>query len=481
MKQRVSSRPDFLYARIVQQIEQQIVRQVLKPGDKLPSVRTLSDEQGVSLSTAGKAYAELENRGLIEAKSKSGYYVRRIPERKLAGRSQRIQKQLEQASAAEMIATVHEHLAEADVLRLSLSTPPLSLLPQEKLNKSMMEALRNSTNAQLQYEQVPGNPELRRQIAKQAFNWGGRVTEQDVVTTQGCMEALVFCLRALTKPGDVVAIESPAYFGIFNIIHHMGLQVLEIPVDPDTGIDIDFLQKAMDTTDIRACLFVTSFSNPAGSCMPDARKKALVELLTAKKIPLIEDDIYGDLYFGEQRPRTCKSFDKEGWVLLCSSVSKSLAPGYRVGWCMPGRFKELFIRIKQMHTISSASPTQAAIAHFFATGRYDLHMRRLRKALQTQCRQYTDAILRYFPAGTKPSRPKGGYTLWIEMDTGINAIDVYQRAIAQKISIAPGQLFSTDGRYTHCLRISFGQPYDKAVDEGLRTLGNIVQTIFRQL
>ncbi|HTD41708.1 MAG TPA: PLP-dependent aminotransferase family protein [Mucilaginibacter sp.] len=471
-----SSDEDFLYAGIAQRIETQIRQDLLKSGDKLPSVRALSLEQGISISTAYRAYVELENMGLIEARPKSGYYVKYSPARvtklpeikppvKISG----------QSTVEQMIAAVFQNMPEEDILRLSRSAPPTNLLPLARLNKSMMEAIRKSASGNVNYENLQGNISLRKQVAKNAFNWGGRITEHDIVTTQGCMEALVFCLRALTKPGDTVAIESPTYFGIFNVMLSLGLKVLEIPVDPDTGADIEYLERAMHEVEVKVCLFVTNFGNPVGSCMPDDQKKQLVDLVTAKQIPLIEDDIYGEIYFGKKRPRTCKSFDTDGWVILCSSVSKSLAPGYRVGWCIPGeRFKDRIINIKMMHTVTSATPTQAAIAHFFETGRYDLHMRNLRKALYTQCLRYTQAIATWFPADTKISRPKGGYVLWIELDKSINAFDLYKAAMEHNISIAPGQTFSVDGRYTNFIRISFGIPYDEVIARSFKTLGELI-------
>jgi DNA-binding transcriptional MocR family regulator len=384
-------------------------------------------------------------------------------------------KKIRQVNVSQMIAMIYENMQQEGVLRLSQSAPPTNLIPLAKLNKSMAEAIRKSPNGNISYENVQGNISLRKQIAKQAFSWGGSITENDVVTTQGCMEALVFCLRAVTRPGDTVAIESPTYFGIFNVMLSLELNVLEIPVHPDQGADIEYLKKAMDKVDIKACLFVNNFSNPVGSCMPDEKKEQLVRLLTKKKIPLIEDDIYGEIYFGKSRPRTCKSFDKKGWVLLCSSVSKTLAPGYRVGWCIPGRFKERIIQIKSMHTVTSATPTQAAIAHFFETGRYDLHMRNLRRALYTQCQRYMQAILDYFPPNTKMTQPRGGYVLWIELDKNIDAFKLYQDAVAKNISIAPGQIFSTDSRFTHFIRISFGISFDDNVDKSIRILGNLIK------
>jgi len=469
---------DFLYAKIAGRIEKQVRQNILKPGDRLPSVRALSQEQGISISTAYKAYVELENIGLIEARPKSGYYVKFSPAR--VANVPEIKPPLriiETDDVTQMIAIVYQNISEENVLHLSRSAPPTSLMPLARLTKSMIEAIRSSPSANVNYENLQGNVSLRRQVAKNAFNWGGNITENDVVTTQGCMEALVFSLRALTRPGDTVAIESPTYFGIFSVMLSLGLKVLEIPVDPDTGLDIDYLEKAMGKVDIKACLFVPNFSNPVGSCMPWEHKKRLVKLLTGKKIPLIEDDIYGEIYFGKSRPRTCKSFDTDGWVVLCSSVSKSLAPGYRVGWCVPGRFKEQIINIKMMHTVSAATPTQAAIAHFFETGRYDLHMRNLRKALYMQCLRYMQAIGTYFPAGTKVSRPQGGYALWIELGKNVNAFELYQAAIAQNISIAPGQIFSTDARFTNFIRISFGMPYDDKLDQSFKILGELIKKL----
>lgn len=466
---------EFLYAQIAARIEKQIKQNLLKPGDKLPSVRALSQEQGISMSTAYKAYVELENLGLIEARTKSGYYVKYLPARFTSvPETKPPLKKVKQASVAEMIAMVYRNMSEDSVLQLSRSSPPLSLIPLAKLSKSMMESIRNSPSGNITYENLQGNMALRKQVAKNAFNWGGNITEDDVITTQGCLEALIFCLRALTKPGDTIAIESPTYFGIFNVMLSLDLKVLEIPVNPDTGLDLEYLERAMNEVPVKVCLFVTNFSNPIGVCMPDERKQQLVRLLAEKQIPLIEDDIYGEIYFGKSRPRTCKSYDKDGWVILCSSVSKSIAPGYRVGWCIPGRFKEQVLNIKMMHSIASATPTQAAIGHFFETGRYDLHMRHLRKALYTQCLRYTQAIATHFPIGTKISRPQGGYALWVELDKKVNAFELYQLAIEQNISIAPGQIFSVDGRFINFIRISFGLAFDEVVEESFKLLGKLV-------
>ncbi|REA64144.1 PLP-dependent aminotransferase family protein [Dyadobacter luteus] len=472
---------DFLYNRIAERFIGQIETNILKSGDKLLSVRALSREQGVSISTAYKAYAELENRGFIEARAKSGYVVRHIYKKNEKQKLTNIAPlQNETTNVDELIRRVYETLTQESLVRLSLASPSSKLIPEAKLNKAMAEALRKSPTSCTQYENIQGNANLRKQIAKHAFNWNGQITEHDIVTTQGCMEALVFCLKAVTEPGDTVAIESPTYFGIFNVMKSLGLNVLEIPVDPETGVDIEYLENAMKNVKVKACLFVPNFCNPVGALMPDERKKQLVDLLTVNNIPLIEDDIYGEMYFGKSRPRTCKSFDREGIVMLCSSVSKTLAPGYRVGWCIPGKHLDKIISLKLMHTVSAATPTQSAIALFFETGRYDLHLRNLRKTLHLQYLQYTQLITDHFPAGIRISRPGGGYVLWIELDNRIDSFRLFSQALVENVSIAPGQIFTTDGRYSNFIRISIGEPITEEIESKIKILGQLIQDYNKQ-
>ncbi|HYV93275.1 MAG TPA: PLP-dependent aminotransferase family protein [Chitinophagales bacterium] len=467
---------DFLYHEVAERFERLINDHVLKSGDKLLSVRSLSKEQGVSMSTAFQAYSILENKGLIEAREKSGYYVKfsprefpQIPHHEIS------MKEARKTSVDDMIAEIHKNISAENILKFSLAAPSLELLPAAKLNKAVVQAIRSSKDSCLGYENIQGNELLRNQIAKYAFNWGGFIHEDDVVITGGCQEAIMLCLKAVTKPGDTVAVESPTYFGIFNMIQSLGLKVIEIPTSAAEGVNLQYLKSAIAKFKIKACLFVTNFNNPFGSCLPDEKKKKLVQLLAPHNIPLIEDDIYGEMYFGRKRPRTCKSFDKKGLVLLCSSVSKSLAPGYRVGWCVPGKFKDKIIRLKVIHSISTPTITQAAIGLFMQNGRYELHLRRLRKALHTQCLRYIQAITQFFPEDTKISRPQGGYVLWIELNKNVNAMELYQRAMKHKISISPGQIFSTGARFENCVRISFGRPYDAEVERGLKRLGGLVR------
>jgi DNA-binding transcriptional MocR family regulator len=469
------TKPDHKYIEVAERIETLIAKKALRIGDKLLSVRALSKEQGISLSTAFQSYYLLESKGLIEARPQSGYYVKYSHDHTLElPRTSEPADDAVPVSVDEMINSVYHDLNSDKLIHFSLGVPSISLMPTAKLNKAVMQAIRDSKTCCLGYEHIQGNLELRRQIARQAFNWGGTPGEEDSVVTAGCVEALSLCIKAVTKPGDAVAIESPTYFAIFQVMESHGLKVVEIPTDPVTGIDLDHLERAIPKFDIKACLFVSNFNNPMGSCMPDDHKKKLVEMLAKKEIPLIEDDIYGELYFGKTRPKTCKSFDKKGLVLYCSSFSKSLAPGHRIGWTIPGRFKEKVIKLKRMHTVSTNTLSQSAIAHFLANGRYELHLRHLRKALHTQSLRYIQAISEYFPEDTRMTRPGGGFALWIELNKKVNTYTLHKKALKQNIGIAPGQIFSSQARFENCFRISYGEPWSERIEQGIRTLGKLV-------
>ncbi len=467
---------DHLYLQVADGLEKMIAGEVLRIGDKLPSVRVLSEEYGISMGTAFQAYYQLEGRGLIESRPKSGYYVRFNHHRFPALPELTAPDTLtHEVSVKEMIDSIYTDIVAADVINLALAVPDPSLLPAAKLNKSVVYALRNNKDHCIPYEHTQGNLELRKQIAKLAFSWGGKIKPDDIIVSSGCLEAISTCLKAVTRYGDTVAVESPTYFGIYQAIESLGLKVVEIPSHPVSGVDLNALQKAIKKYAIRACVFVPNFNNPMGSCMPEADKKKLVDLISLHNIPLIEDDIYGDLYFGKTRPRPCKYYDTKGLVMYCSSLSKSLSPGYRIGWIIPGKFFHEVRQLKRIQNISSPTLTQAAMAHFLMHGRYEYHLKHLRKALHTQCMRYVQAIINYFPEDTRVSRPNGGFILWLELNKKVDSFKLRTEAMKQHISIVPGKIFSAGHTYTNCIRISFGKPWSDEVDYGLMLLGKMIR------
>lgn len=467
---------EHLYIQLADGFEKMIADEVLQIGDKLPSVRVLSEENGISMGTAFQAYYHLESRGLIESRPKSGYYVRfnhhRFPElpKQIA-----LESTTHEVSVKEMIASIYSDIASANATNFALAVPDASLLPAAKLNKSVMYALRNTKNHCIEYEHTQGNLELRKQITKLVFNSGTIVKPNDIIITSGCLEAIILCLKSVTNPGDTIAVESPTYFGINQAIESLGLKVVEISTDAINGIDLEHLQASIKKFAIKACVFIPNFNNPLGYCMTDENKQKLVDIIMQNNIPLIEDDIYGELYFGKTKPKTCKFFDTKGLVMYCNSFSKSLAPGYRIGWIIPGKFFDAVKQQKRIQNISSPTLTQAAIAHYLKYGRYEFHLKNLRKALHTQSLRYVQAIINYFPADTKVSRPNGGFILWLELNKNVNAFKLRTEAMKQHISIVPGKLFSAGNNYENCIRISFGKPWNEDTDYGLMMLGKLIK------
>ncbi|WP_259067897.1 PLP-dependent aminotransferase family protein [Mucilaginibacter sp. X4EP1] len=461
---------DFLYIEISNQYAKLIRNEVLKPGDRLPSVRMLCKERRIGMNTAKRVFLELEGQSLIESRPQSGYFVSRLPSQRLPlPEVSRPQQAASRNEPEELIHKVYANMGKNDLTLFSMGVPSDELLPLAKLNKEMMRATRELQDSGTGYEQLQGNEKLRRMIAARSLLWGGSLHEDDLVTTAGGMNALSFCMMALAKPGDIIAMESPCFSGILQLAASLGLKVLELPTHPTTGIDMEAFKKAIPH--INLCLLVPNFNTPLGSCMPDEHKKEVVELLSKHQIPLIEDDIYGDLYFGAQRPKCCKSFDKEGIVLWCSSISKTLAPGYRVGWVAPGKYKEQILKLKLVHAISSSSITQEAVASFLKSGRYENHLRKLRKILQSNYLNYIQTITEYFPPGTKTSRPQGGLALWVELDEKINTTALFDRAMKQKMSFGPGRMFTLQNQFENCMRLSLGLPWSEEIRQQLKLLG----------
>ena len=469
------SNGDLLYERVADHIVTLIDGGTLRPGERLPSIRKLSSQMEVSISTVLQAYMILEGKDWIEAKPQSGFYVRPTrnlpPEPKASTPSPVVTR----VGVSELVAQVFQSAHDPQMIQLALSTPSPEHLPVKRLNRLMAAATARFGARALSYDFPPGYGPLRHEIAKRMIDAGCQTSENEIVTTHGTMEALNLCLRAVAKTGDIVAIESPAFYGTLQVIESFGMKALEIPTDPRDGILIDALASAIRRQKIKACLFVTNFSNPLGSCMPDANKKALVELLARREIPLIEDDIYGDLCFGVARPKTAKAYDKQGLVLLCSSFSKTLAPGYRVGWTAPGRFKQQVESLKFTSSMATVTAPQMAIADFLQSGGYDRYLRKLRRVLMTQVQQMSNAVGRYFPGGTKVTRPQGGYVLWVELPRSVDSIELHRRALQQKISIAPGPIFSAKQKYKNFIRLSCGLPWSEKIDRAVQTLAELAR------
>ena len=469
-----------LYEQVAGRISFLIEQGTLRPGDRVPSIRNLSRQMQVSINTVKEAYSQLEDRRLLEARPQSGFYVRaRLPE--LPTDPPFDHPALitpTEVNLANVYGLVMRDLLNPALLQLGIATPNNELLPVAKLNRMLARETRRLGQEAVSYQLPPGNLRLRQQIAQRLLLSGCTLSAEQIVITSGCVEAVALALKTLCQPGDTVAIETPFYFNFLQLIEDLGLKALEIPVSPRGGISLEALEYALDRhhRQIKACLVIANFNNPLGSLMADQDKKRLVALLQRYRIPLIEDDVYGDLAFSGVRPSVAKAYDSTGNVLLCSSFSKTLAPGYRVGWIAAGRYQEKIERGKMISGVASTSPTQLAIAEFLANGGYDHHLRTICRSYARQVARMADAIGRCFPEGTKVSRPRGGFVLWVEMPHNVNALTLYEQAKVRGISIAPGQLFSVEGKFANCIRLT-AAVWSPAVESALQTLGSLARQL----
>jgi DNA-binding transcriptional MocR family regulator len=362
-----------------------------------------------------------------------------------------------------------------DVVPLGSAFPSPELFPLRQLAHYLAASAQRLDPWSTVEDLPPGNMALRRQIAQRYLLAGVQVLPEEIVVTSGALEALNLALQVVTEPKDVLAIESPTFYACLQAVESSGRRAVEVPTHPRDGIDVDELERIIDREPVRACWVMTAFQNPLGATMPLTSRSRLVRLLEARDIPLIEDSVYADLYLGEERVGPAKMFDRKGLVLDCGSFSKSLAPGYRLGWIAAGKFATEVRRRKFMTSLSTSIPVQAAIASYLGKGIYERHLRRLRHALLSQQAAYVASLQRHFPAGTKWTLPAGGYFLWVELPGGVDAIELHRAALAQRISVAPGPIFSARKEFRNAIRLNYGHPFTPKVDAAIRKLGDLVR------
>ncbi|MDD2547721.1 MAG: PLP-dependent aminotransferase family protein [Burkholderiaceae bacterium] len=466
------------YERHADAMAQLIHNGTLRPGDRMPSVREASRARGISPSTVFAAYYLLEAQGLVHSRPRSGYYVSaRLPAALQARPPEPLPSPPQRGSTGVAISDlVFEVLGSArdrDLVPLGSAFPGLELFPLERLARCLSIGMRQLDPWTIVNSLSPGNARLRQQIALRYRLHGVAVEPDEIILTNGALEALNLCLEAVVQPGDTVVVESPTFYAALQALERLQLQALEVATHPRDGIDLDALAQALAQHPVRACWLMPSFQNPLGSLMPTGKKRELVALLERHQVPLIEDDVYGELHFAPHRPPPAKAFDGAGRVMHCSSFSKCLAPGYRVGWVAAGQYAPRVQRLKLMTTLSAAIPSQQALSEYLAQGGYDRHLRQLRRSLAQQQALALAAIDQHFPRGTRVSRPEGGYFVWVELPAQVDALALHRLALQQGISLAPGQIFSADQRFAHSVRINYGHPAQADFAQALHTVGAI--------
>jgi DNA-binding transcriptional MocR family regulator len=469
-----------LYEELADDIEQAILSGVLRPGDRLPSIREASGHRHVSPSTVFKAYYLLEARGLVRGAQRSGYFVRAraLPLRRQEPGPSRPKAAGHDVDCNDLVYEILSSLKNRRAVPLGSAFPDPHLFPLDDLRQALVRSMRRFDPWHTLYDLPPGHETLRRLIRKRYLLHGTPVSETEIILTHGAMPALNLCLQAVTSAGDSVVVESPCFYVALQALQRLGLKAVEVATDSREGIDLGQLANVLERKRPAACWLMPTFQNPLGASMPEAKKRELVALLARHEVPLVEDDVYEELYQGDKAPASAKHFDRRGLVMHCSSFSKCLAPGYRVGWAAAGRFAPQVERLKLMTLLSGSVPAQDAIATYLQEVAYEAHLRRLRTALASRQADFLAAIERHFPPDTLVSRPCGGYFVWLELPTG-DAMQLFERALAEGVSLAPGPMFSARQEFRNCIRLNTCQTDAPAIEHAVARLGRLVQDAAR--
>ncbi len=453
---------------------------MLEDGERVPSIRSMSKQTGVSIMTVLEGYRRLEDMGLIESRPQSGYYVRpkalrdscpmvRLPEVCQSD----IALRTESVKIPEAVERLVIQTLKKDVLPLGAGLPAPDYLPNEELSILLARIARTYPNILNQYCFERGHHALLEMISKWMIDAGCITQKDETVITSGATQALMLALRSVTRPGDTVAVESPGYYGFYALLQFFNLNAVEIPCDPQNGLDVDALHTILkDGIRPASVLLSSNYSNPTGALMPDANKETLVKLCYQYNLPIIEDDTYGELTFNSYRPLPLKALAPD-IVLYVGSFSKILAPGYRIAWLAGGRHTDDIRRCFGMSVLATPVATQLTLASFLKDGGLKRHLRRLRKRYEENIRLFQTKVARCFPEGTRTCNPQGGHFLWVELPQGHDAVALSVAAVNHRISIAPGVLFSSRQHYRRNFRLNCAIKWSDEVDNAIERLGEL--------
>lgn len=469
-----------LYQRVAGHYRQAIATGTLAPGDRMPSVRALMGLHQVSLSTALQACRELEAAGLLEARPRSGYFVCAPARSALAPIEEPVPGLPDPAQYVGIHQRISAILARGQHHRINLggACGAPELYPTAALRNAAIRVLRQQPALFGSAVDSDGDPAFRAALARHALRSRIKVSPEEIVVTHGCTEALTLALRAVAVPGDVIAVESPTYYGLLQILESLGMRALEIPCSPQTGISLEALELAAQTYDnIKAVCVVPNLQNPLGCVMPDANKQRLVAWCEARGIAMIEDDCCSATFDGDAPLAAAKSWDTTGTVIHCASLHKVLAPGMRLGWITAGKWQARVEMLKFGLSRPNEMLTQIAVAEYMGTGAFERHLRRLRTQLRNQREWMAGKVAAAFPAGTRLTLPRGGLHLWVEMPAGVRSEAVFEQAIAAGIRVMPGAMFSNSSRFDHYLRLNCGAPRTPELERALDTVAALVRRL----
>ncbi len=472
------SETTFLYQQVVDSITESIDSGALRPGDRLPSLRRMSQTAGVSIPTVRQAYVELERQRRVESRPQSGFYVRHSRANRLVRKTETSTVDPVELCCRSLMKRVYDGINDPRLVPLGIANPTMAKPAAKSLHRAMKRVMARTEERSIGYSPTLGEPVLRRQIAFHYLDTiGATVNPEHIAITNGGQEALLLALSTVASYGDVIAVETPTYHGLLELIDSLGMLAIEVETCPEEGITISALERTLKAHPVKACMLSTTLGNPLGVTMPEVDRQRLVDLLAEHDVVLIEDDVYGDLRFDAERPIPAQFLDSAAVVITCGSFSKTAAPGYRIGWLVSRHFNERIEHLKRSFSCTSGLLQQLTLAEFVATGDYARHLKSLRAELKKNAERMAGLIAEYFPRETRISKPVGGSVLWLELPKRVDAEQLFDQAIGEGISIAPGHIFSPCARYTNFVRLSFGHPWDGRTEDAIRWLGQRVNAL----
>jgi DNA-binding transcriptional MocR family regulator len=468
-----------LYEEVAAQIIHMIDSGALAVGSRAPSVRSLAAQLKVSISTVIAAYRVLENRGRLQARPQSGFYVRALRRENVAEpRMSRPPQTPSDVTVGDLRLLLLTEFGQPGIIAMGASNGAVSDWSMKAVHSLMNSISRSQPLLSAAYAPPAGMLRLRQQVARWYVRAGCALSPDDVVITCGALEAIHLCLRAVTSPGDTVALESPTYWGILQTIEMLGLKALEIPTHPRTGPSLDALEVVLGQNLIKAVVLIPTVHNPLGSIMPEENRRRLVEMIRKADVALIEDDIYADLGYAPARPRACRSYDDADSatsnVMVCGGFSKTVAPSLRIGWCAPGKWLKEVTRTKAWLNIAAPTLPQLALAQFMQDGGYERHLRKVTAIYRRQVDRMSELLAEHFPPETRITRPQGGFLLWAVLPEIIDSVALHHQAIQSAISICPGIVFSATNKYRNCIRLNCGLLWTPQVEQAIPTLGKLI-------
>ena len=467
----------FQYQALAQQIAQKIYSGELIVGQKLSSLRQFAELQSISLNTAKSCYELLEAQGLIYVKEKSGYFVQ----------SQQKAQQIavpnhpdftshpREVSNLDLQIQIHEASANNRMIHLGSIQLSPNFVPVEALRRSIQRALKHCKPEDFLYNNRQGHPQLREALSAHWAEDGFYIAKDDIYISNGCMPALSIMVQNVSHEGDSIIVPTPNYNGQLQLLALLNRKIFEIPANTD-GFDLERLEQAMQNSGAKVCLLTANFQNPLGFCLTNAEKEKIAQLAAKYQCYVIEDDIYAECSFNAKRPLPIKYWDQDGYVIYCSSISKSLSPAYRVGWfCLPPRLQHLHAKL-MLQNVSVNTPLQLGLADLIFSRAYRQHLTELRPKLMAQVEQYRQFIhAAFYDVDIRLNQPQGSYALWLQFPEQVDSLALYYHAQKHSINIVPGLIFGEDNRYNNCIRLNAGHELSDEIRDALVLLADWVR------